>query len=552
MTKNKSKWDAILTEGNLEKAGKNCGTMQDLVLSLSKLVGETLTESSLFNGFKRNRERLGLSKSIMDYTSGLSPVGKDKPKKPGDIKFALSEERKKALSKTKRVVITASLNNSPLEQKVWGALKLYAKENDAEIVVLPVRYKNPTNRIDGKIVDEGAWWPSEVLPYMTDELLEIHEHFWIMGHAHIQATAAKPLTSLESLSKGASAAFGHGQLAMKMIPTPQNKLPKVLYTTGSISQANYSTTKAGLRGDANHSLGALVVELDGPRFYPRALVADDSGGFYDVDRYYTHKGSKASKGALALVTGDEHALFNDPKCCDATYMNRYSIANVTKPKQLVRHDVFDGYSVNHHSDKDPVTQMTKHEAGFHSVEQELQLTVDYITRTTPKNTKNLIVSSNHHDHLLQWMKAKTPLDSPSNGRFWHHLWGLLLPTMRMGPNGAECGDPFALWSEKRLKRTEFLGSETRTIAGIDISHHGHSGSNGSRGSINQFAKVGVDTVIAHSHTPGIQNGCYQVGTSSMLKLEYTSGLSSWAHCHCVIHPNGKRQLLFVVDGFWRL
>lgn len=550
-----SKWDKILTAEALEAYGKQCGSIAEMASALG------VTYSALFEGFKRNKERLGLRSSLMEYMGQEAPGPHNKKEgkaprlpKPSDILFKLSDERKRAIKKAKRFVVTASLNNSPLDERVWGAVKRYAKENKAEIIVLPVRYKNPTNRVDGKIIDEGAWWPEEAIPYMTDELLELHEHFWVMGHVRIQATAVKPLSSLETLSRGASAVFGHGQLAMKMVPTPQNRLPKVLYTTGSVSQANYSATKAGVKGDFLHSLGAFVVELDGPRFYPRSLVADEDGGFYDVDRYYTAKRSVKSKGALALITGDEHALFNDPKCRAATYLNKTSVAKTTRPRQIVRHDVFDGYSVNHHSDKDPVTQMAKHEAGYHLVTDELKMTAAYIDSTTPKGSKNLVVSSNHHDHLLQWMKAKTPLDSPSNARAWHELWGLLVPTIRMGPGGAECGDPFALWAIHRMKSdTEFLSSNSnRTIAGIDISNHGHTGANGSRGSINQFAKVGVRTIIAHSHTPGIQHGCYQVGTSSMLKLEYTKGLSSWAHCHCIIHPNGKRQLIFVIDGFWRL
>lgn len=550
-----SKWDKILTPERLERHGAKCGTLEELAVRFK------VTKAALFEGFKRNRRRLKLKKSLMDYM-GKPPPGPVNKKAPGklpsppkaeDVRFPLSDGRALALKSAQRFVVTAALNNSPVDPKVWGAVQRYAKEQGAVIVVLPVRYKNPTSRIDGKIIDEGAWWPREVLPFMTDDLVHVHEHLSIMGHVRIQATALNPLTGLEALSRGSSAVFGHGQLAMRMVPTPQNKLPKVLYTTGSVSVPNYSATKAGIQGDFHHGLGALVVELDGPRFHIRALVADSDGGFYDVDRYYTARGSRKSKGALALVTGDEHALFNDPDCREATYEGDDSIATVTRAREIVRHDVFDGYSVNHHSDKDPVTQMAKAESGFHKVADELQHTIDFIDATTPAGARNIIVSSNHHDHLLQWLKAKVPLDTPANARTWHELWGLLLPTVRMTPNGAKCGDPFALWAKARMTSdAEFLGSSSNySIAGIDVSNHGHHGANGSRGSINQFAKVGIRTIVGHSHTPGIRHGCYQVGTSSMLDLEYTHGLSSWAHCHCIVHPNGKRQLILITDGHWR-
>jgi hypothetical protein len=64
-------------------------------------------------------------------------------------------------------------------------------------------------------------------------------------------------------------------------------------------------------------------------------------------------------------------------------------------------------------------------------------------------------------------------------------------------------------------------------------------------------RIGARTVIGHSHSPGIEEGCYQTGTSSMLRMGYNSGPSSWLHAHCIIYPNGKRSLAVVVDGKWR-
>jgi hypothetical protein len=89
-----------------------------------------------------------------------------------------------------------------------------------------------------------------------------------------------------------------------------------------------------------------------------------------------------------------------------------------------------------------------------------------------------------------------------------------------------------------------------TIEGIEIGYHGDRGPNGARGSRNAFSKIGVKTVIGHSHSPGIRDGAYQTGTSSRLKLEYNSG-PSWLHTHCVIYPNGKRSLINIIDGKWR-
>jgi hypothetical protein len=35
-------------------------------------------------------------------------------------------------------------------------------------------------------------------------------------------------------------------------------------------------------------------------------------------------------------------------------------------------------------------------------------------------------------------------------------------------------------------------------------------------------------------------------------LEYTAGPSSWLNTHCLLHADGKRQLIHIIDGKWRL
>ncbi len=539
-------WVTAFRSGVLEKCSKNCTSIGGLADAISKDSGNTVTVDALVNAHRRHKTRLNLKPSLMDYMLSKAPRVR-----PEDIEFPVTPERHKALAKAKRFVITSALNNCPIDGKIWDALLAYAEEHKAEIIVIPSRYKNPTSQRENQSRD--AWWPSELHPYMADDLIEIHPDFWIMANVRVQATAVHPITGLEGLSKSASACFGHAQLALKMVPTPQNASAKILYTTGSVSQSKYSVTKAGVRGEFHHGLGGLVVELDGDRFHVRALVGDADGGFYDIDRYYTGKGSKKSTNALALVTGDEHAIFVDPDCKRATYSGKKSIVGTCQPEKIVRHDVFDGYSIGHHGRKDPVKQIAKHESGLHSLQHELDATLKHVIETTPDSVENLIVSSNHHDHLMQWLKETTPIEEPWNARLWHKLWGFILDSLEMGKGGAECCDPFAEYAKREsLKNTTFLEPDSgEMIAGVSVGLHGHRGSNGSRGSLKQFSRLGVKTIVGHSHTPGICHGAYQVGTSSHLQLEYTGGPSSWAHCHCLIHPNGKRQLIFIVDGHWR-
>jgi hypothetical protein len=83
--------------------------------------------------------------------------------------------------------------------------------------------------------------------------------------------------------------------------------------------------------------------------------------------------------------------------------------------------------------------------------------------------------------------------------------------------------------------------------------HGDRGPNGARGSIKNLRRIGVKSIIGHSHSPGIDEGCYQVGTStSLVPRLQQSGPSSWLNTHCLVYANGKRTLINIINGEWRL
>jgi hypothetical protein len=93
-------------------------------------------------------------------------------------------------------------------------------------------------------------------------------------------------------------------------------------------------------------------------------------------------------------------------------------------------------------------------------------------------------------------------------------------------------------------------SAASTVPIIDM--HGHHGPNGSRGSIRNLRRIGVRSAIGHTHAPGIEEGAMQAGTSTRLRAEYTRGPSSWLNAHIAIYPNGKRSLLTILDGNWKV
>lgn len=469
------------------------------------------------------------------------------------VKERLTELRElKKTTEVQRYVITSAQNNTRLHKGFFNSLLNYCEHNDAELIVIPVRYKNPTGWEDRNSEDD-IWYPEEVKRYLVDRDVVLNKNVAIMGSVKIQATAVDPVTGLETISGTRSAIFGHAQLRMKTIATPQDRMPKILHTTGSVSQKNYSDTKAGAKGKHHHSHSALIIEVKGDAFHLRQLSAGIHGTFYDLDKHYGLDWVTSDERLEALVTGDEHTLFMDPSVRAATYDSDDSIVKLLSPKVIVRHDVLDFYSQNHHHKNDRAVQFVKATTGHHDVRAELDDTLAAIDETTPEGIETWIVSSNHNAALMRWLNEYKPERDPFNALIYHELCAEVYGKAHWDKGGAKIPDPFELYAAGKLTcKNKFLSDRvSNLIKGIDVGQHGDRGANGARGAINSFAQSEYKMIVGHSHSPGIKFGAYQVGTSSYLQMEYNRGLSSWLQTHAGIYPNGKRVLITVINGEWR-
>lgn len=460
--------------------------------------------------------------------------------------FERPEKDIKRLLKRKRFLVTCAQNNVGVETNFWASLQKYAEFANAEILVIPILYRNPT--APGELEGQDAWWPKEVVPFLVQNEM-VFNGIRIMGHIRIAATSENPLSGLETLSYADSAIFGHPQIQMRTVATPQNRLPKILMTTGSVSKKSYSKSKSGVKGEFHHSLGAAVIEFAGDKYHVRSVSGDAKGEFYDLENHATPTGVRKSPGVEALVVGDEHTLFTDPEVIEATFTGSRSIANTLKPHFIVRHDVIDSYTISHHHNDRPSIQYAKNKTGMNSLLMELEHTARYIEKTTPKGSTSVIVPSNHHNHIRQWLEECDWKREPWNAKLYHELWVAWLQAI----DNKESFHPFTYWMKKNCKADVLYLTDDYPFVVKDIycGYHGDKGLDGAKGNIRAFAKIGVKTIIGHWHAPGIEKGCTQIGTSTKLKLEYTSGPSSWLNSHAVIHPNGKRQIINIINGEWR-
>lgn len=485
---------------------------------------------------------------------GTNPVGLDEDMAEGvDKTVSRQLAARLRAAGAKRVVVTAAQNATPVNAAFLASLLGYCKYRKAMLVVIPYRYKNPTSMWTAK-AEHDDWWAVELQPYLMDRRVELNPNLMILGDIKTQPTASAPLQGFETISAAKSAIIGHPKLELTTVPTPQSKMAKILTTTGAVTEKNYIPAKAGKKAEHHHTFGAAVVELDGKRFHLRQLNAARDGSFCDLDQEYS--GAKVRKVSVeALVMGDSHVEFIDPGVVKATFGGTSSIVGALKPKVLVWNDVFDAYARSHWHRNDPFIGYVKHHTGNGNVERDLDTVFAFVDRVTPKGVTNVFVPSNHPDALARWVKETDPRTDPENCVFWAETFKAVCLGSTWGDTGAQSLDPFVYWAKKKLKTVAQAIFPSRNdsymIKDIEIAYHGDIGPNGARGSRAAFTKIGVKTVIGHSHSPGIKDGVYQVGTSSRLNLEYAKGPSSWLHAHCLIYESGKRSLLVIVGDSWR-
>lgn len=448
--------------------------------------------------------------------------------------------------------MTAAQNATPVNPEFLSALKCAAKHLKAELVIIPLRYKNPTSQWT-QHQKKAEWWDPEVQPYLHNVRKKLGKHLILAGDVKTQPTASSPLTGFESLTGAESCIIGHPKMQFKTVPVPTGRFPKILTTTGVCTYPNYTDSKAGKIAEFHHFMGALMVEVRGKTFHLRQLNWDEkNASFIDLDREYYAIGSLSALPALALIMGDTHIRVTDPRVDQATF-GPGGMVDVLNPETVVFHDLKDGETTNPHEIGNPFIAEAKRRARRQDVREELEEVVEFLN-TRVKGRNAVIVESNHHDFLARWVIRTDWKQDLKNAQFYLETALMMLKSARVEMNGATYDDPFILWLEKlgctgniRCLRAD----ESFQVAGIECGMHGNRGPGGARGSLKNLSRLGAKVITGHRHAPGIEEGHYQVGTSSFRRLAYQKGPDSSLNTHCVVYANGKRALLTIIGDEWR-
>lgn len=463
---------------------------------------------------------------------------------PTDPTFELTPKQVTALESHGDYIVTCAQNNTEPEWGFLRALERCSVEEGDRLVVIPVRYKNPTSRRDPmEERDNKYWWHPAFRDHMVESELRLHRFLRVMAQVRIEAMSGNPVPgTMDGRSKAASAIYGHPQLTMRTVPTPQEKLPKFIYTTGAVTGANCSTTRRGDLAGFHHSNSAIRVKVRDGRFWLRELVWDGKR-FIDLGREYTARTIRQAPPPEALYLGDVHGWFRDPAVHEGTW-GPGGVVDTLRPRRVFVGDVSDFYSCSPWERGKKLTEALRAKVGMDFVEYELADARDYLNMAAEKVREVVVVPSNHDAFLHRWLEAGDRWVEPKNRELYHWLsWRYLQERGKV--------DPFALWCRDRgvTKNVKFLKvDESYQVKGVECGMHGHLGPNGARGSIRNLARIGTRSMIGHGHGPGIWQGAHQVGTASLLNMHYTAGPSGWFHTHGLVHANGYRQLLHMVDG----
>ena len=259
------------------------------------------------------------------------------------------DAQKRVLDKTKKYyLVTWAQNDTPIHKKFFKNLKAYSEFLNADIHIIPGRYKNPTSVFTDKEYDV---WADELIPYLDATRNDVNNNITLFGDIKIQPTASNPMSDLQGLCYNTSCVFGSPKIQLQSIPVLPGNKPRIMLTTGACTLKNYTDTKAGKKGEFHHTYGAVIIEVkDSETVFFRQITAKDNGDFNDLYWNLSNGNIVRNDSIEAIVYGDLHCGQHDQGVLDET---KSKILEKLTPNHIVLHDTFSGQSINPHENKDP-------------------------------------------------------------------------------------------------------------------------------------------------------------------------------------------------------
>lgn len=528
---------------------------------------ETIALVQHYGSSTKAARALGVTRQTMDHRVKLAKeAGLTEPVVGGQVHPPAREEWPLPKKGTiNRHIFTCAQNNTRLHEATWQNLKALAAYYKASIHVSTFTYDTGAWGVrsvklgTAEAKGAGIWYAPEIVPHILDHSAVVAPGLVWCGEMNILPTAVRPLSGLESYTGRKSGIFPHPQFAMESVASGKSESTKFNYTTGTVTQRHYIAKKAGQKAEFHHGYGAVLVEVNSEgAWWVRQLNADSNGDMYDL--LLLASGGKVDRhdGVEAITWGDIH-VGTVPQSVHKAAWGKGGMLDTLTPAYQFMHDVLDFRSQNHHDTKNPHKIFEKYIDGVDDVVEELSEVAQFIAWGSYRDwCKTVVVDSNHDNAFVRWLREADYRRDPKNAVIFLRAQLAVYEAIE-SRNKTFHAVEWAVHDRRILndENVQFLRPDESFVickdanGGIECGMHGDKGPNGSRGTLQAFARMGRKSNTGHSHSAGIHAGAYRAGVTGSLDQGYNVGPSSWSHSHIVTYPNGKRTIITVWGGKWR-
>lgn len=466
-------------------------------------------------------------------------------------------------STTRRYLLTAAQDDTPVHAAFWTNLQAFAAHLRAEVMVGGFTYQK------GLFEDHAtrtAAFAEAVQPFLRHDRVDLGPIVFC-AEMNTLPTAVRPLSSLESYTAQKWGVFPHAKVQLGSVPTFIGAPAKIIMTTGACTVPNYVAKKAGLKAEFHHVIGATVVEIDDrERVFCRQVNAIADGSFQDLDVCVKDGRVTSGHRVEAITWGDIHREKLDPVVAMACWgfdletdrtVTHDSLLDALRPRYQFFHDILDFDARNHHRIKDPHHRFEMICRGTDSVEAAVLSVVRFLRGTEREWSRSVVAYSNHDDALVRWLRSADYREDPANAAFFLRCQTAVYEAMTRGESGFNVFRWILGQLDGRdLEGIDFVDDDQsfmicQAAGGVECGAHGHLGVNGSRGSAAGLVKTAIKINRGHDHSASILDGVYTAGLSGLFDQGYNRGLSSWTHSHILTYPSGKRTIVTLQEGRWR-
>ena len=427
----------------------------------------------------------------------------------------------------KTYIVTSAQNNTPVHKDFYECLKKMERKLNAEILVIPFRYKNPTSLFTDRQEAEEHW-DVDVIGGEID----LSKKCTISTIKAIPTTK-RPLSGISELCSGKrSFIIGSPVISHEVVPRLEGE-PSYLISTGACTVENYTDSRSGKLGEFRHKIGAVIVDIHSSGHAHFRHVEFKGGMVCDISGTYKPKTRTSKPDVSAMVFGDLHSC----NCDEKAFKTAKRVARSLKPKQIVIHDALDFVENSHHKRGD-----FRHTfKDYMSLKDELEYLRKQISDTA-KIAPVSIVKSNHDEHLDRWIVETDPrgLKDGDLIRLWCEITVKLSEGFHVDALHAALGD---------MNNVDFWDrNDNVKIAGYYVSQHGDLGVSGTRGTAVGISNMPIRTITGHTHSSYRHNDNIVVGSLTPYRMDYSKGFMKNDQGVAVIYKNGTATNLNFIGG----